>query len=115
VRALALSRLSVTSPTVVIEGVRVSTNRRANAGNGTNNETSTERRTPAPQLSMTDQERQAIRQAGAEDARRSRVDHGLPERVEDAAAVATLAAILRSIPAPRLPSESTADEGNPET
>ncbi len=40
-------------------------------------------------------ERAAIRQAGAEDARRSRARQGLPERIEDPAAVAVLAAILR--------------------
>ena len=62
--------------------------------------TSTERRSPAPQPAMTDEEREAIRQAGADDARRSRVEHGFPERIEDPAAVAMLAAILRDIPAP---------------
>jgi hypothetical protein len=44
---------------------------------------------------MSDQERAAIRQAGADDARRSRTRQGLPERIEDPAAVAVLAAILR--------------------
>jgi len=62
---------------------------------------------------MSDQERAAIRQAGADDARRSRVEHGFPERIEDPAAVAKLAAILSEIPAPRSPSESTSDERNP--
>jgi hypothetical protein len=57
---------------------------------------------------MSDQERGAIRQAGAEDARRSRIANGLPERIEDPAAVATLAAILR-----RPPSESTRHESDP--
>jgi hypothetical protein len=32
---------------------------------------------------MSDKEREAVRKAGAEDARRSRVEHGLPERIED--------------------------------
>jgi hypothetical protein len=57
---------------------------------------------------MSDQERAAIRQAGAEDARRSRIASGLPERIEDSQAVATLAAILR-----RPPSESTRHEKDP--
>jgi hypothetical protein len=39
--------------------------------------------------------------------RRSRVEHGFPEGIEDPAAVARLAVILRDIPAPRPPSEST--------
>jgi len=51
---------------------------------------------------MSDEEREAIREAGAEDARRSRVEHGFPERIEDPAAIAGLAAILRDIPAARL-------------
>ena len=45
---------------------------------------------------MSDQERAAIRQAGADDARRSRAEHGFPERLEDPAAVAVLAALLRA-------------------
>ena len=99
------------SPTVIT--ARMSTGKRASASNGTNDGTSTERRAPAPQPAMTDEEREAIRQAGADDARRSRVEHGFPERIEDPAAVAMLAAILRGIPAPRPPSESTSDESNP--
>jgi hypothetical protein len=55
---------------------------------------------PAQQPTMSDEEREAIRQAGAEDALRSRIEHGFPERIEDPAAVAMLAAILRDIPAP---------------
>ena len=52
--------------------------------------------------SMSDRERAAIRQAGAEDARRSRAEHGFPERIEDPAAVAVLAALLRAArPPPR--------------
>jgi hypothetical protein len=55
--------------------------------------TSTHRGTVQQPLS--DQERVAIRQAGADDARRSRAEHGFPERIEDPAAVAVLAALLR--------------------
>ena len=43
---------------------------------------------------MSDQERAAIRKAGAEDARRSRTRQGLPEWIEDPATVALLAALL---------------------
>jgi hypothetical protein len=64
---------------------------------------------------MSNEEREAIRKAGAEDGRRSRAEHGFPERIEDPAAVAMLAAILRNIPAPRQPSESTSHERNPGT
>jgi hypothetical protein len=59
---------------------------------------------------MSAEDRAAIRQADAEDARSSRTEQGLPERIEDPAAVAMLAAILRDIPAPRPPSESTSHE-----
>ena len=69
--------------------------------------TSTQRDIPAREP-MSDQERAAIRQAGGEDARRSRIASGLPERIEDPAAVATLAAILR-----RPPAESVRHEKNP--
>ena len=44
---------------------------------------------------LSDRERAAIRQADADDARRSRAEHGFPARVEDPAAVAVLAALLR--------------------
>jgi hypothetical protein len=51
---------------------------------------------------LSDQDRAAIRQAGAEDARRSRAGQGFPERIEDPAAVAVLAALLRdACPPPR--------------
>ena len=50
---------------------------------------------------LSGQERAAIRQAGAEDARRSRAEHGFPERIEDPAAVAVLAALLRAARPPR--------------
>ena len=92
---------------------RASARKRAYTGNGTNDGTSTERDIPAQQPAMSDEEREAIRQAGAQDARRSRAEHGFPERIEDPAAVAMLAAILRDIPAPRPPSESTSDERDP--
>ncbi len=49
---------------------------------------------------LSDQERAAIRQAGADDARRSRAEYGFPERIEDPAAVAVLAALLRDARAP---------------
>jgi hypothetical protein len=62
---------------------------------------------------MSAEDRAAIRQAGAEDARRSRIRQGLPARIEDPAAVAVLTAILRDMPAPRPPSESTSDERKP--
>jgi hypothetical protein len=47
---------------------------------------------------MSNVEREKVRQAGAEDARRSRIQQGLPERIEDAAAVAILAALLKARP-----------------
>lgn len=56
------------------------------------------------------EERATVCRAGAEDARRSRIQQGLPERIEDPAAVAVLAALLRSVPEPRPPSESRDDE-----
>jgi hypothetical protein len=59
------------------------------------------------------EDRAAIRQAGAEDARRSRILQGLPDRIEDPATVAKLAAILRDSPAPRAPTESTLHERDP--
>ena len=69
--------------------------------------TSTRRGIPARQP-MSDQERAAIRQAGAEDARRSRIANGLPERIEDSEAVATLAAILCRPPSMRPAKRSAA-------
>ena len=69
--------------------------------------TSAQRGTRARQP-LSDQERAAIRQAGAEDARRSRIANGLPAQIEDPVAVATLAAILR-----RPPTETTSHEKNP--
>jgi hypothetical protein len=49
---------------------------------------------------MTTEQRDAVRRIGAVDARRSRVSQGLPERIEDPAGIATLAALLRDPPAP---------------
>jgi hypothetical protein len=52
---------------------------------------------------MSAEERATVHRAGAEDARRSRSEQGLPERIEDATAIAILAALLR---AARPPPES---------
>lgn len=90
-----------------------SARKRANANDGTNDGTSTERATPARQPALSDQEREAIREVGAHDARRSRIEHRFPERIEDPAAVAMLAAILRDIPKPRSPSENVSHEREP--
>jgi len=60
---------------------------------------------------MNDKEREAVRKAGAEDARRSRAEHGLPERIEDPAAVAALVAILRDRAGATAPKESTRRHG----
>lgn len=49
-------------------------------------------------MALSAEERAAIRKAGADDARRSRARQGLPERIEDPAAVAVLAALLRAAP-----------------
>jgi hypothetical protein len=60
-----------------------------------------------PRGPLSPEERAAIRRAGAEDARRSRLKQGLPERVEDPAAIAVLAALLRTAQHPT--QESTSD------
>jgi hypothetical protein len=60
---------------------------------------------------LSDQERAAIRQAGADDARRSRTGQGLPERIEDPAAVAALAALLRDAPHRRATRQDAARPG----
>jgi hypothetical protein len=60
---------------------------------------------------MSDRERESIRKAGADDARRSRAEHGFPERIEDPATVAVLAAILRDARAP--PRQSAGTEKRP--
>jgi hypothetical protein len=62
---------------------------------------------------MNDEDREIIRKAGAEDARRSRVQHGFPERVEDPTAIAVLAAILRGVPRRAPPREGTGKQENP--
>jgi hypothetical protein len=61
-----------------------------------------------PRGPLSPEERAAIRRAGAEDARRSRLKQGLPERVEDPAAIAVLAALLRT--AQHRTQESASDE-----
>jgi hypothetical protein len=61
-------------------------------------------------VAMSTEDRAAIGQADAEDARRSRTRQGLPERIEDPAAVAILAAIVRDTPTRRAPSERTSHE-----
>jgi hypothetical protein len=45
---------------------------------------------------MSEEERAKVRQAGAEDARRSRKQQGFPEHIEDPAAIAVLVALLRT-------------------
>ena len=60
---------------------------------------------------MSDRERETIRKAGADDARRSRAEHGFPEHIEDPATVAVLAAILRDARAP--PRRNTSTERRP--
>jgi hypothetical protein len=65
-----------------------------------------------PRYPLSPEERAAIRKAGAEDARRSRLRQGLPERVEDPAAIAVLAALLRTARSTRNP-ESNSDDTKP--
>ena len=67
---------------------RASARKRANTDDGTRRETS-------QRTAMSAEERAKVRKAGAEDARRSRIEQGLPERIEDATAIAILAALLR--------------------
>jgi hypothetical protein len=61
---------------------------------------------------MSAEERTAIRNVGAEDARRSRARQGLPERIEDPAAVAVLAALLRAASASEPKESNRRHEGN---
>jgi hypothetical protein len=61
---------------------------------------------------LNEEERAKIRTAGADHARRSRVRQGLPERIEDPAAIAVLAALLRTSRSTRTP-ESTSHETKP--
>jgi hypothetical protein len=49
-----------------------------------------------PRAPLSEEERAVIRNAGREDARRSRLRQGLPERIEDPAAIAILAALVRT-------------------
>ena len=62
-----------------------------------------------PRRPLTPEERALIRRAGAENARRSRLRQGLPERIEDPAAIAVLAALLRT-PRSTRTQESTSDD-----
>ena len=74
IRALALALLLAASPVVTTD----------EAGES------------RPRGAMSEEERAMARRAGAEDARRSRLRQGLPERIEDPAAIAVLVALLRS-------------------
>lgn len=65
-----------------------------------------------PRAPLSEEDRAAIRNAGMEDARRSRLRQGLPERIEDPAAIAILAALLRTARSTE-PPESTSREGKP--
>jgi len=65
-----------------------------------------------PRASLCTEERMAIRKAGAQGARRSRLRQGLPERIEDPAAIALLAALLHS-PRSTQDKESTGDGKRP--
>ena len=94
----------------VPRSARASARKRAYTDDGTDDGTITHRAIPAPQPAMSDEERDAIRQAGAYDARRSRVAQGLPERIEDPAAVAVLAAMLRGPRKRAPPRESTIND-----
>jgi hypothetical protein len=61
---------------------------------------------------LNDAERAAIRIAGAQAARRSRIAQGLPEWVEDPVGVAILARLLRTARSTRCKT-SASDEGKP--
>jgi len=77
--------------------------KKASAGRAGRHET----RRP-PRRPLTPEERALIRRAGAQDARPSRLAQGLPERIEDPAAIAVLAALLRTGT-----QESTSDDNQP--
>jgi hypothetical protein len=62
-----------------------------------------------PRAPLSEEERAAIRTAGMNAARRSRLRQGLPERIEDPAAIAILAALLRSPRSTRQPGTSDDD------
>jgi len=61
-----------------------------------------------PRAPLSTEERMAIRKAAAQGARRSRLRQGLPERIEDPAAIALLAALLRITPSTQ-DKENTSD------
>jgi hypothetical protein len=61
---------------------------------------------------LSPEERALIRRAGAQDARRSRLRQGLPERIEDPAAIAILAALLRTARSTRT-HEGSSDDNQP--
>lgn len=67
-----------------------------------------------PRGPLSPEERAVIRRASAEDARRSRLRQGLPQRIEDPAAIAVLAALLRTARSTRN-QESTSDDTKPAT
>ena len=60
------------------------------------------------------EERAAIRKAGADDARRSRVRQGLPDRIDDAAVIAVLADLLRTARSTPHPGTSQERKRRPE-
>jgi hypothetical protein len=62
-----------------------------------------------PHRPLTPEERALIRRAGAQDARRSRLRQGLPERIEDPAAIAILAALLRTACSTRTQERTSTD------
>jgi len=65
-----------------------------------------------PRQPLSPEERALIRRAGAHDARRSRLRQGLPERIEDPAAITVLAALLRTARSTRH-HESNRDDNQP--
>jgi hypothetical protein len=77
---------------------RASARKRAGTPRRTKDETTTEHGPSArpSRTPLTAEDRAAIRKAGAEDARLSRVGQGLPDRIEDPAAIAVLAGLLRA-------------------
>jgi len=81
-------------PSLARASARNARTRTAGRTDGTNTQRSNARQP------MSDQECKTIRQAGADDARRSRLEHGFPERIEDPATIAVLAGILRDARAP---------------
>jgi hypothetical protein len=80
-RAVAMSGRPEDRP--VPPTVRASARKRADRDDGTNDGGTVPR-------AMSEEDREAARRAGAEDARRSRIEQGLPERIEDPVAIAQL-------------------------